>query len=298
MLAGLCRRSPSRPRRSLLRPGPGGFPCCPESAYRTRAVIRHNTILLLREPGPLVSRLVLPLLFLTLLHPLYQAAQGHGAGISQAVIATLVTFSLLGLSIVGGSILVERMWHTWERVRATALRPAELLAGKAVPVLAALLLQQALIIGFGAAVFGLAVTGLPLLALAVLAWTLALLGMGAAIGVLARSLSEMSVIYDLGGMILSSLGGALVPLSAMPGWVRHVAPASPGYWAVSALKAALAGDSTGHAAGLCGPRRDRGGLRPVRCRASRTQRRALDPHVRIGHTAERQCLAGPDRCGT
>jgi ABC-2 type transport system permease protein len=89
------------------------------------------------------------------------------------------------------------------------------------------------------------VTGLPLLALAVLAWTLALLGMGAAIGVLARSLSEMSVIYDLGGMILSSLGGALVPLSAMPGWVRHVAPASPGYWAVSALKAALAGNTPG-----------------------------------------------------
>jgi ABC-2 type transport system permease protein len=211
-----------------------------ESVYRTRAVMRHNTILLLREPGPLVSRLVLPLLFLTLLHPLYEAAQGPGSGITQAVIATLVTFSLLGLSIVGGSILVERMWHTWERVRATALRPAELLAGKAVPVLAALLLQQTLIIGFGAAVFGLAVTGLPLLALAVLAWTLALLGMGAAIGVLARSLSEMSVIYDLGGMILSSLGGAL-----MPGWVRHVAPASPGYWAVSALKAALAGNTPG-----------------------------------------------------
>ena len=55
------------------------------------------------------------------------------------------------------------------------MRPAELLAGKAVPVMAAMLVQQALIIGFGAAAFGLAVTSLPLLALAVLAWTLALL---------------------------------------------------------------------------------------------------------------------------
>src|SRR6202046_2313907 len=159
----------------------------PESAYRTRAVMRHNTILLLREPGPLLSRLILPLLFLTLLHPLYQAAQGQGAGIGQAVIATLVTFSLLGLSIVGGSILVERMWHTWDRVRATAVRPAELLAGKAVPVMAAVLTQQVLIIGFGAAAFGLPLGSLPLLALGVLAWTMALLGMGAAIGRLARS---------------------------------------------------------------------------------------------------------------
>jgi len=117
--------------------------------------------------------------------------------------------------------------------------------GKAVPAMAALVAQQALIIGFGAAVLGLKVTGPLLLAVAVGAWTLALLGMGAAIGVLARSLSELSVICDIGGMILSSLGGALVPLAAMPGWVRHVAPGSPGYWAVSALQAALRGDGAG-----------------------------------------------------
>ena len=238
----------------------------PESAYRTGAVIRHNTILLLREPGPLVSRLVLPLLFLTLLHPLYQAAQGQSSGIGQAVIATLVTFSLLGLSIVGGSILVERMWHTWERVRATAVRPAELLAGKAVPVMAALLVQQALIIGFGAAAFGLAVTGLPLLALAVLAWTLALLGMGAAIGVLARSLSEMSVIYYLGGMILSSLGGALVPLSVMPGCPGTSRPPHPGTGRCPRSRPRWP-QHTRHAAGLCDPGEDRTGPQRAGCAA-------------------------------
>jgi ABC-2 type transport system permease protein len=217
----------------------------PDSVDRTGAIIRLNAILLLREPGPLASRLIMPLVFIALLHPLYQAAQGTSTGASQAVIATLVTFSLLALSIVGGSILVERVWHTWERIRATALRPAELLVGKAVPTMAALLAQQALIIGFGVTVLRLGVPSPALLALAVVAWTVALLGIGAAIGVLARSFSELSVIYDIGGLILSSLGGALVPLSVMPGWVRHVAPASPGYWAVSALRAALHGDGAG-----------------------------------------------------
>jgi ABC-2 type transport system permease protein len=217
----------------------------PDAVDRTGAIIRHNTTLLLREPGPLASRLIMPLVFIALLHPLYQAAQGTSTGASQAVIATLVTFSLLGLSIVGGSILTERVWHTWERIRATALRPAELLVGKAVPAMAALLAQQALVIGFGVAVLGLGVPRPALLVLAVAAWTVALLGMGAAIGVLARSLSEMTVIYDIGGLILSSLGGALVPLSVMPAWVRHVAPASPGYWAVSVLRAALHGDGVG-----------------------------------------------------
>lgn len=79
--------------------------------------------------------------------------------------------------------------------------------------------------------------------LALLAWTLTLLGLGAMLGVLARSLAELSAAYDIGAMILSSLGGALVPLAALPGWVRHVAPASPGYWAVSALDAAFRGDT-------------------------------------------------------
>jgi ABC-2 type transport system permease protein len=101
------------------------------------------------------------------------------------------------------------------------------------------------VIGFGVGVLGLPVASPALLVTALLAWTVALLGMGAAIGVLARSFAELSVIYDVGGMILSSLGGALVPLATMPGWVRRAAPGSPGYWAVSALHAALRGDATG-----------------------------------------------------
>jgi ABC-2 type transport system permease protein len=44
-------------------------------------------------------------------------------------------------------------------------------------------------------------------------------------------------------MLLSSLGGALVPLASMPAWVRAVAPASPGYWGVSALRSALHGSA-------------------------------------------------------
>jgi ABC-2 type transport system permease protein len=214
----------------------------PAAAIRTAGLIRHNAILMLREPGPLASRMVLPLAFLLLLHPLYQAAQGSRGGAEQAVIATVVTFSLLALSIVGSAILTERIWHTWDRVRATAARPTELLTAKAVPVLAVLIAQQGLIVGFGIVFLGLPAARLPLLGLAVAAWTLALLGLGALLGALARSLNELSAAYDIGAMLLSSLGGALVPLAALPGWVRSVAPASPGYWAVAALHGAFGGD--------------------------------------------------------
>jgi ABC-2 type transport system permease protein len=217
-----------------------------DAALRTGALIRHNLIQIGREPGPLASRLVLPLAFLLLLHPLYEQAQHGQRGVAQAVIATLVTFSLLAMNLAGSTFLSERIWHTWERLRTSAARPAELLVGKTVPVIAALILQQALVIGFGAVVLGLAVPALPVLAVVVLAWTLALVGIGAAVGLLARSMTSLAASFDIGAMILSSLGGALVPLATMPAWVRHVAPASPGYWAVSALQAALH-DDTGRA---------------------------------------------------
>jgi ABC-2 type transport system permease protein len=211
--------------------------------HRIGALVRHSTMLMAREPGPLATRMILPLGFLLLLHPLYEQAQHGNQGVTQAVIAALVTFSLMAMSIAGSAILTERIWHTWERIKATATHPAEQLVGKAVPVMGALLLQQSIVLVFGMAVLGLAVAGLPLLGLVVLAWSATITGMGAALGLTVRSLSALSACYDIGGMILSSLGGALVPLAAMPLWIRHLAPASPGYWAVSALEAAVRGDA-------------------------------------------------------
>ncbi|WP_419998845.1 ABC transporter permease [Streptomyces boninensis] len=221
------------------------------TALRTTALIRHNVRLLLAEPGPLLSRLIVPLGFLALMRPLLVATQGQKAGTEQAVIGALVTFSLLGLNIVGGAVLAERMQRTWDRIRATAARPAELLAGKALPVMAALLAQQAVVLGFGIAVLGVHV-GAPALLFAVcLAWTAALLAIGTALGVTARSFGELSLGYDIGGMLLSTLGGAFVPLTTLPGWIQDIAPVSPGYWAVSAFRGALHGD-TGTTLPACG----------------------------------------------
>jgi ABC-2 type transport system permease protein len=222
-----------------------------ESAGRLGVLVRHNALLMLREPGPLLSRMILPLVFMTLLRPLYLAAQGRTAGTEQAVVGTLVTFSLLALSISGSTILAERLGRTWDRLRGTPLHPVEMLVGKAIPVFAALLAQQLLLIGFGVFAFGLAVPHPFLLLGVLLSWSCTLLGLGALLGVLVRSLGELSAAYDIGGMLLSSVGGALVPLSVLPAWVADAAPGSPGYWAARGLRAALDGDAH-TAAAACG----------------------------------------------
>ncbi|AEW99634.1 ABC transporter permease [Streptantibioticus cattleyicolor] len=215
-----------------------------ECFIRASALVRHNTMLLLREPGPLVSRLVLPLGFVVLMRPLYVTAYGEASGRARVVTGGLVMFSLLALSVVGNAIFSERLWHTWNRLRASPARPLEVLVGKSVPVLGALACQQVVVLLFGVALLHLRVLSPATLCVTVLCWSLALLGLGAALGVVARSLAQMSAAYDIGGILLSALAGVMVPLSTMPGWVRPLAPISPGYWALRAFNGALDGDTS------------------------------------------------------
>lgn len=207
-------------------------------------LIRHNFALLLTERGPVVSRICLPLVLITALRPLYSAALGP-AGLSQAVTGMLVLFSMLGMSIIAGGILTERSWHTLDRLRATPARPGQILVGKAVPFGAMLLAQQAAIVAYGVVVLGLRVPRPDLLLVAGVSWAVTLLCAGAVLATVVRSHSELSAVTDLGAMLFTVLGGALVPLSLMPDGLRAVAPASPGYWALQALTAALDGDIAG-----------------------------------------------------
>lgn len=216
------------------------------TAVRLAALSRHNAALMLREPGPVLSRLIMPLVMIVLLRPLYLSALArHGvqAGTVQVVTGMLVMFSLLALSVVGTAILTERTWRTWDRLRATPARSGELLATKALPGFGMLAVQQAEVLLFGVVAFGLRIADPILLAAAVLSWALALLGIGTALGATLRSQSELNMAYDIGGVLLSALGGALVPLSVLPRWAQAAAPVSPGYWAMSALRAAVAGQA-------------------------------------------------------
>lgn len=233
------------PREAADRSGP---PMLWPGPARIAVLVRHNFALLTREPGPLISRLVQPLVLMMLMRPLYIAALarfGAQAGTSQVVTGMLVLFSLLALSVVGGAIMAERAWRTWDRLRATPARAGELLLGKAIPAFAMLAAQQAVVISFGVVVFGLHVRSVALVAAAVGCWALALLGIGASFGAMLRSQSELQMAYDIGGLVLSALGGAMVPLSTLPGWAQAIAPASPGYWAMSALRSAVLGQAAG-----------------------------------------------------
>jgi ABC-2 type transport system ATP-binding protein len=224
-------------------------------ALRQVAVLcRHNATLLARDPHHLVAYVVMPMVLMTVLRPLYTAALDRlgtapgGEGSIQAAAGMTVMFSLLALNIVGSAVLAERTWHTLDRLRTTPATAAEVLAGKALPLLVVLLGQQAVLLGFAAVTAGLRVTGpVWLVALAGTAWALCVLACGTALATVARTQGQLATVCDVGSLVATCLGGALVPLAALPEWVRHAAPASFGYWGMGAFQAALRGEVAGTA---------------------------------------------------
>jgi ABC-2 type transport system permease protein len=121
-----------------------------------------------------------------------------------------------------------------------------MLIGKTIPIFIVMSFQQCLLFVYGCLVIGLPIPhDLGFVALAIAVWAFALLAVGAALATIARSSGELGVISDVGAMVLSSMGGALVPLILLPGWAQAAAHGSPGYWALLMMKASVRGDATG-----------------------------------------------------
>lgn len=220
---------------SLVDAAPGG---------RLLTLARHNLLLVLRDPVPMLTYVVIPIVLMSGLAPMYTAALGDGSrGAAQAGAGQSVMFSLFALGVVANQIFRERERRTLDRLRMTPVRGIEIVVAKLAPLYVVLLVQQVLLLGYAAVLLGLDLGPSPLLVVgAVTGWSVCVLVAAAALGLSVSSNGQLSATKDIGAISLSVLGGALLPISQLPGWMQATAPFSPAYWAIAAYRAALAGD--------------------------------------------------------
>ena len=56
---------------------------------------------------------------------------------------------------------------------------------------------------------------------------------------ISKSLGQFLVLTNLGGLLFTGIGGALVPTDDLPIWVQVIAPVSPAYWALHGFRAII-----------------------------------------------------------
>ncbi len=228
------------------------------SLWRSWAVAKHDLRILRSDPAFLLIMTVMPLIVMAFIKPAFGStavpfggtgAASTGNGAEHAVPGVTVMFSFFLVGNVGFGVFREHGWNTWERLRASRAAPVEVMAGKVVVPLLTLALQLTVLIGLGGLLFDLHVRG-SLLAMATVATALAicLVCMGLFLLAVTRTIMQLNAISNLGTMLFAGLGGALAPISVLPGWARAISPATPSYWAMRGFRDVIEGGGLTHAA--------------------------------------------------
>lgn len=209
---------------------------------RSGAIVRHDLRILRRDPVFLVIMIGMPLVMMVFFRDTYrlslQAAGYAGAtGAEQAVPGGIVMFSTFLVGNVAFSVFREHGYGTWDRLRASPASTAELIAGKSVVPLLSIAVQTIVLFAVGLVAFDLRVSGsMAGVALVAVAHWLCLVAIGLFLLAVCRTIQQVNAASNLGAMVLAGFGGAFTPIESLPSWARHVAPATPHYWAMRGFR--------------------------------------------------------------
>lgn len=157
-----------------------------------------------------------------------------------------VTFPMALLWAVFGCVMAfgttfasERVRGTMVRLQVSPLSRAQVLAGKSLAALFAIVIVELMLIVLGVAVFGLRPSSWALLLVAMLCTGAAFVGIILLLASMATNEQGIGGMAPAVMMPLFLLGGAMVPLMVMPPWLARLSVASPVRWAILALEGAI-----------------------------------------------------------
>lgn len=142
----------------------------------------------------------------------------------------------MGFSI---GLVLERTRGTMIRLRAAPLSRAQILGGKGLACLLATAAVSTLVMIVGIAAFGVRPNSYPLLVLAIACVAVCFVGIMMLMSVLGGSERGGSGLGWGVLLVMSMIGGGMIPLFLMPGWMQSVSIISPIRWSILALEGAI-----------------------------------------------------------
>lgn len=151
-----------------------------------------------------------------------------------------VIWGIMGATIgFAMSIVVERQHGTLARLRMTPMPFAQVLMGKALACFGTVCGVCVLMFALAAVAFGVRFTSPLLLVLAVASVGVAFVGLMMLASCGGRTEASASGVAWATMMVFALVGGAAVPLFAMPGWVQRLSDFSPVKWSILAMEGAI-----------------------------------------------------------
>ena len=136
------------------------------------------------------------------------------------------------------SMVSERTSGTHARLGAAPISQTTILIKKTLACFAACLLDALLLLALGKLVLGVSFEGVAALSLAVLATAVCFVGITMLLSMLGTTEQSVAGAGWATLILLAMIGGAMVPLAAMPSWLLPITDISPVKWGILALEGA------------------------------------------------------------
>jgi ABC-2 type transport system permease protein len=137
------------------------------------------------------------------------------------------------------SIVVERTRGTLFRLQTAPISRTAVLGGKALACFISIVLMSGVLYALAFVVFRLRPVSLPLLIFAVISSAVAFVGVMMLLAVSGKTEQAVGGIGWAVLIVMSMLGGGMIPLFFMPSWMRTVGTFSPVKWSVLAMEGAV-----------------------------------------------------------
>ena len=158
---------------------------------------------------------------------------GTTAAYVQSVISSMLMFLMFGISFGAAALIQEKKKGTLKRLLISPLSVGGILTGKLIVLTIIGLMQVYFMLIMGWLVFGLQIWDFPgQLFMMALASALMASGIGIFLSGIARTEEQVSMLAPLVIIILSAVGGAMIPRMFMPHFMRQLGYLSPVSWAV------------------------------------------------------------------
>ncbi len=151
-----------------------------------------------------------------------------------------IVWGMIGCAAAFGiSLVMERTRGTLVRLRIAPLSRSQILAGKALACFVVTVLISVALLLVAWLLFGVIPGSVGKLAAAVLSISVAFVGIMMLLSVLGKTERSAGGIGWAALLVMSMIGGGMVPLFIMPGWMQTVSDFSPVKWSIIALEGAL-----------------------------------------------------------
>ncbi len=173
-----------------------------------------------------------PALSLEIIAPQAAAAVRPRATEQNVPAYTIFGVFFIVLPLAGG-FMRERSEGTFQRILAAPISKSTLLAGKLLPYYLVNLVQIGLMFSVGVFLFGIHLGQVRALALVSLALAAAANGLGLMVAALGRTEAQIGAMGVFFAVVLSALGGMMVPTFVMPAFMKTLSLLTPHAWALS-----------------------------------------------------------------